>query len=207
MAAARRHEVDRSGQLGRRAAAAQLDDLADVPAQRLGVQRAADRDRRRQHVAVLQLGQLGEPGGLVDRVADHGVLEAGLRADVPGDGPARGHPDAEVGLAEDVDQLVVQLAGRGQRGTGGVGMLDRGAEDGQRRVALELVDEPAVPVDGVDDDAEELVEQADDLGRRARVAASCVEPTRSTKSTATSRSWPPSSVPRSSARRATSSPT
>ena len=45
-------------------------------------------------------------------------------------------------------------------------MFDRRAEDGQRRVALELVDEAAVAVDGVDDDAEELVEQADDLGRR-----------------------------------------
>ena len=43
-------------------------------------------------------------------------------------------------------------------------MLDRGAEDGQCGVALELVDEAAVAVDGVDDDAEELVEQADDLG-------------------------------------------
>ena len=157
-------------------------------------------------MALLQLGQLGEPGGLVDRVADHGVLEAGLRADMAGDRPARGHADAEVGLRRALDELVVQLAGGGQRRTGGVGVLDRCAEDGQRRVALELVDEPAVAVDGVDDDAEELVEQADDLGG-GRVAASCVEPTRSTKSTATSRSWPPSSVPRSSARRATSSPT
>ena len=43
-------------------------------------------------------------------------------------------------------------------------MFDRRAEDGERGVALELVDEAAVAVDGVDDDAEELVEQADDLG-------------------------------------------
>ena len=47
-------------------------------------------------MALLQLGELGEAGGLVDRVADHGVLEAGLRADVPGDGAARGHADAEL---------------------------------------------------------------------------------------------------------------
>ncbi|SKT94973.1 Uncharacterised protein [Mycobacteroides abscessus subsp. abscessus] len=40
-----------------------------------------------------------------------------------------------------------------------------------------------------------------------RVDANWVDPTRSTKSTATLRSWPPSSVPYSSARRATSSPT
>src|SRR3546814_4009889 len=44
------------------------------------------------------------------------------------------------------------------------GMLDRGAEDGQRGVTLELVDEPAVLVHGVDDDAEELVEQVHHLG-------------------------------------------
>ena len=97
---ARDHQVQRPGQLGRRGAAAQFDDLADVPAQRLGVERAADRDRRRQHVALLQLGELGEPGGLVDRVADHRVLEAGLGADVAGDGAARRHPDAELGLAQ-----------------------------------------------------------------------------------------------------------
>ena len=94
---ARRHQVYRAGQLGGCSAAAQLDDLADIPAQRLGVERAADRDRRRQHVALLQLGQLREPGGLVDRIADHGVLEAGLRADMPGDGATGRHPDAEVG--------------------------------------------------------------------------------------------------------------
>ena len=94
------HQVQRSGQLGGRGAAAQFDDLADVPAQRLGVERAADRDRRCQHVALLQLGQLGEAGGLVDRVADHGVLEAGLSADVAGDGAAGRHPDAELGFAQ-----------------------------------------------------------------------------------------------------------
>ena len=67
---------------------------------------------------------------------------------------------------EHVDQLVVQLAGGSQRRAGGIGMLDRGTEDGQRRVTLELVDEAAVPVDRVDDDPEEVVEQADDVGGR-----------------------------------------
>ena len=37
---------------------------------------------RRQHVAVLLLGQLGQPRRLVHRVADHGVLEALLGAHV-----------------------------------------------------------------------------------------------------------------------------
>ena len=45
-------------------------------------------------------------------------------------------------------------------------MLDGRAEDGQRGVALELVDEAAVPGDGVDHHPEELVEQADHLGGR-----------------------------------------
>src|SRR6202022_4452065 len=44
-------------------------------------------------------------------------------------------------------------------------MLDRRTEDGPRRVALEFVDEAAVAIDGVDHNTEELVEQADDLGR------------------------------------------
>ena len=95
----RRHQVHRPRELRRRRAAAQVDDLADVPAQRFGVQGVADRDRRCQHVAFLELRQLGQPGGLVDRVTDHRVLEAGLGADVPGDRPACGDPDAEVGLA------------------------------------------------------------------------------------------------------------
>ena len=46
------------------------------------------------------LGQLAQPGGLVHRIADDGVLEAGLRADVAGDRPAGRYSDAEVGLAE-----------------------------------------------------------------------------------------------------------
>jgi hypothetical protein len=33
----------------------EFDDLADVPAQRFGVQRAADGDRRCQHVPLLEL--------------------------------------------------------------------------------------------------------------------------------------------------------
>ena len=61
----------------------------------------------------------------------------------------------------------MQFAGRGQGRPGGIRVLDRRAEDTQRRVALELVDEPAVLEHGVDHDPEELVEQPDDLGRRS----------------------------------------
>ena len=61
-------------------------------------------------------------------------------------------------------QFVVQLGG-GQRRAGGVRMLDRGAEDAQRGVALELVDEAAVLAHRVDHHPEELVEQLDHLAR------------------------------------------
>ena len=44
-------------------------------------------------------------------------------------------------------------------------MLDRHTEDAQRGVALELVDEAAVLLDGVDDDIEEFVQHLDDLAR------------------------------------------
>ena len=115
-------------------------------------------------MALLELGELGQAGGLVDGVADHGVLEARQRADVAGNGPARGHPDAELGGAQHRHQFVVQLARRGQRRARGVRVFDGGAEDGQRRVTLELVDEAAVPVHGVHDDPEELVEDRHHLG-------------------------------------------
>ncbi|SON60146.1 hypothetical protein MSIMFI_01639 [Mycobacterium simulans] len=62
----------------------------------------------------------------------------------------------------------MQLPCGGQGPPGRVGVFDRCAEDRQRRVALELIDEPAVPADGVHDHPEELVEQADDLGGRSR---------------------------------------
>ena len=83
-----------------------------------------------------------------------------------GDRPAGRDPDAEFGLPQHFDQFVVQFAGGGQRGAGGVRVLQWGAEDAQRGVALELVDEAAVVLDGVDDDPEELVEQADHLAGR-----------------------------------------
>ncbi|CKS47841.1 Uncharacterised protein [Mycobacterium tuberculosis] len=46
-------------------------------------------------------------------------------------------------------------------------MFDGCTEDGQRGVALELVDEPTVPGDGFDHHPEELVEQLDHLGGRS----------------------------------------
>ena len=66
------------------------------------------------------------------------------------------------------------------------------AEHGQRGVALELVDEPVVAVDLLDDHREEAVQQIDHLGRRAWLVTNWVEPMMSTKITATWRSSPPS---------------
>ena len=51
--------------------------------------------------------------------------------------------------------------GRCQRVGGVVLELDRGAEDGERRVTDELVDQAVVPVDLLDDRAEEAVEHPD----------------------------------------------
>jgi hypothetical protein len=68
-------------------------------------------------VALLQLGELGEPGGLVDRVADHRVLETCLGADVACDGASRRNADAELHVeAQHGEQFVVQLSGSRQCG-------------------------------------------------------------------------------------------
>ena len=57
-------------------------------------------------------------------------------------------------------------AGGGQRLVLGTVQVIRGAEHGQRRITLELVDQPVVSVHLLDDDREESVEQLNDLGRR-----------------------------------------
>ena len=119
-------------------------------------------------MAFLELGQLGQPCRLVDRVTDDRVLEPGLRADVAGDRAAGGDADAELVGAEHLDQLAVQFTSGRQRSARRVRVFQRCAEDRQRGVALELVDEPAVSVDRLDDHPEELVEQPDDLRRRLR---------------------------------------
>ncbi len=119
-------------------------------------------------MAFLEFGQFGQPGGLVDRVADHRVLETGLRADMAGDGAPGRYPDAELRGTQHREEFVVQLTGGRQCATGCVRVFDWCAEDRQRGIALELVDEPAMAADGVDHHAEELVEQVDHLGGRSR---------------------------------------
>ena len=108
------------------------------------------------------LGELGEAGGLVHRVADDRVLQPAGRADLPGPHPAAGHPDADVHLARGTDG-VADAAGRPERGGRGVVVVGGRAEDAERGVALELVHQATVGLDHVDDDLEEAVEQADHL--------------------------------------------
>ena len=113
----------------------------------------------------MALRQLGEPRGLVDRVADHGVLVALGRADVAGHRLAGRDPDPDVDVVELGAHALAQLAPGGERGARGVVVVQRRAEDHQRGVALELVDRAAVLGGHLDDDGEEPVEQLDDLLR------------------------------------------
>ena len=111
----RRSQIQRPGQLGRarlRPRSSTISPTSQHSASASSAPLTAIADASTW--PCFELGQLGESGGLVDRVADHGVLEARLRADVAGDGPARGHADAEVGLAQHLDEFVVQFARRGQ---------------------------------------------------------------------------------------------
>ena len=54
-----------------------------------------------------EFGEFGQSGGLVHRITDHRVFEASLRADMPGDRPARRHSYPEFGLAQHCDEFVV----------------------------------------------------------------------------------------------------
>src|SRR3954469_22127730 len=149
------------------AAPAQLHRAVELPVPRLVVVGGAQNGLGGDEAPLAPLGQLGQPRGLVDGVADHRVLEAFLGADVARDEPARRHPDPEGLLADVLVQALAQLARRRQRAARGVVQLQRRPEHTQRRVALELVDPPVMAAHDVDDDAEEPVEQPEDLLRRA----------------------------------------
>lgn len=117
-------------------------------------------------MALLDLGQFRQPRRLVHRISDHRVLEPGVRTDVARNGPSRRDADTEFGLPEHRNEFVMQFAGGGQCGAGRVRVLDGCAEDAQRGVALELVDEAAVFLHRVDHNPEEVVEHGDDLAGR-----------------------------------------
>ena len=78
------------------------------------------------------LGQLGEAGRLVHRVADHGVLVALLGADVAGDDPAGGHADAGVEPRARARAARQPAGGPRARG-GGVGLGGAGRRRRARR--------------------------------------------------------------------------
>ena len=98
-------------------------------------------------------------------------------ADGSGDHHAGVDPDADPKLpAESLGDEAVNQHSGGHRGVGMIGEVVRGAEDGQRAVAEELVDMPTGIDDGRHDDLEQRVEAGDGvlggvgLGERGEVA-------------------------------------
>ena len=100
----------------------QCDDAGRDPLIRLWRPGGAHGALGGQDPAGFSLGQVGQPGRLVDGVADHGVLVALLRADVAGDDPTRGHPDAgvEAGMVARGRQQRRAHGAGGPQGPGGV---------------------------------------------------------------------------------------
>ena len=154
----------------------------------------AHRCRRRRRAAAehstrpAPFGAVGQPGRFVDRRPRITVYSNRFRLRRIPRTPSGRHPDAEV-------RLTVRLAHpAGEFACGGqcVGMCGRAVhgrvEHRQGGVALELVDESAVVVDGQDDRLEEGVESSSATCWGGRLAASCVDPARSMNITATSRS-------------------
>ena len=123
------------------------------------------------------LGELLDAGGDVDGVTDQGELELASAADGSGDHHTGVDPDADPKRAAESlgDETVNQHRG-GHRGVGMIGEVVRGAEDGQRAVAEELVDVPTGVDDGRHHDLEQGVEPGDGvlggvrLGERGEVA-------------------------------------
>src|SRR5690606_32415380 len=104
----------------------------------------------------------GHHGPGVDADADRKALEADLVPAVEG---AVGAP-----LGVEALDLVEDAQGRAQPALGVVVEVERGAEDGEDRVPLELVDEALVEEDDAADALEVAVEQLDDLRGGQRLA-------------------------------------
>src|SRR4051812_47939105 len=80
------------------------------------------------------LRKVGEPGSLVDRVSDDGVLEAARGTDVPRNDPPAGHSDAgvEIGMSgEKLAELSAEVEGGAQRAVGVIVEMIRHPEDAQ----------------------------------------------------------------------------
>ena len=147
--------------------AAQLNRLAEAPEPLLGRRGGRDRRRGRQRPTRLGTRQLGQPGRLVDRLADYRVLESLIRTDVAGNHLPGRHPDSGRTLGHFAGQPPRDRPDGRQRIILRVIQGYRRAEDREGRVALELVHESVVAVDFLDDHPEETVEQVDDLHWRS----------------------------------------
>ncbi len=118
-------------------------------------------------MAVDLLRQLAQSGGFVDRLADHGVLEAVLGPDVARHHLTRRDADTCLALGH-FDPQPLRHRTCGCKGLAiGVVQGHGSAEHGERRVTLELVQQSVMSVDLVDDHLEEPVQQ----GRRPRSRA------------------------------------
>src|SRR6188472_2130860 len=107
------------------------------------MRRALQRSGRRHHTARL-LRDIGEPRCLVDRIADYRVLVATAAADVARRCLAGGHSYAELDFGARRVQPGTEFPRGGQRTAGIVVCRYGSAEDSQRGITLELVDQTAV---------------------------------------------------------------
>ena len=96
-------------------AAAQRHLAVERPARGLRAAGAVDGVAAGQQPLIVLLGELGEARRLVDRVADHRVLEARLGADVAGHDRAAGDADGGVQPAVELVEAGAQLARAGER--------------------------------------------------------------------------------------------
>ena len=127
--------------------------------------RPSERVGRGRHPTREGLRDLRQAGRLVDRVADHRVLEPLHRADVAGHHRAGDHADPGADLGEVDAQACRQPTSGMERRAGRVVERHRRPEHREGAVALELVHPAMVLVDHLDGRGEEAVEQRHHLGR------------------------------------------
>src|SRR6516165_3967612 len=139
--------------------------LAQRPTGTLVFARALERVGRCEQSARMRLGQLAQPRGLVDGLADHCVFETFFGADVAGHDLAGRHTDAGVEVTHFAGKPLGNTARSGQRLIFGTVEVIGSPEDRERRVTFELVDKSVVSVHLLDDDREKPVEDLNDFGR------------------------------------------
>ena len=143
--------------------------------------------RRPDHDVSRRRDELLHAGGDVDRVAEHRVVHAPLRADLADDRLAGVDRDADLdrrlarASAAPVpgSTLVADLQRRRDGALGVVRLVDRRAEERHRRVADELVDRAVLRKDRVRAEREEARQQRGERLRAPSSRTSDVNPTRS----------------------------